>query len=293
MNGRSHNEIISGLIYELTGKEKSRKAVSSHIQVLKHFLREREPRTRIMKYLGSKQATGVVNSTPGPSIFTNNTAWKLGLPHCPTTFAQNVLSLSLVNHFYRTDCLFHLASCTHFDFGSDRQALQHFCSTAPADLLASMRHVRITLVEGYMPVLPEWPDLRTLAIDLWPRNPVRPQKEDREWGTQTEEDRAWGTQTEEDRAWGTQTEALLGHLGSIVAAMARITLEMRWAADCERFEREYVGKGRWRQVGADDENGASDLKGGFRRRHYEMERTAAKVAETEKELASALDGLVA
>lgn len=229
-----------------------------------------------MKYLGLEQATGVVNSTPGPSIFTNNTAWKLEefrLPHCPTTFAQNVLPLSLVNHFYRTECLFHLASCTHFDFGSDRQALQHFCSTAPADLLASMRHVRITLVEGYMPVLPEWPDLRTLAIDLWPRNPVRPQKE--------------------DRAWGTQIEALLGHLGSVVAAMARITLEMRWAEDCERFEREYVGKGRWRQVGADDENGASDLKGEFRRRRYEMERTAAKVAETEKEPASAWGGLVA
>lgn len=136
-----------------------------------------------------------------------------------------------------------------------------------------MRHVRITLVEGYMPVMPEWPDLRTLAIDLWPRNPVRPYPK-------------------EDRAWGTQTEALLGHLGSVVAAMARITLEMRWAADCERFEREYVGKGRWRQVGTDDENGASDLKGGFRRRRYEMERTAAKVAETEKELASALGGLV-
>ena len=229
-----------------------------------------------MKYLGSKQATGVVNSTPGPSIFTNNTAWKLEefrLPHCPTTFAQIVLSLSLVNHFYRTDCLFHLASYTRFDFGSDRQALQHFCNTAPADLLASMRHVRIRLVEGYMPVLPEWPDLRTLAIDLWPRNPVRPHPK-------------------EDRAWGTQTEALLGHLGSVVAAMARITLEMRWAADCERFEREYVGKGRWRQVGTDDENGASDHKGGFRRRHYEMERTAVDGTETEKELASALGRLV-
>ena len=227
-----------------------------------------------MKYLGSKQATGVVNSTPGPSIFTNNTAWKLEdfrLPHCPTTFAQNVLSLSLVNHFYRTECLFYLASYIRFDFGFDRQAFQHFCSTAPADLLASMRHVRITLVEGYMPVLPEWPDLRTLAIDLWPRNPVR-------------------LHPREDRAWGMQTEALLGHLGSVVAAMARITLEMRWAADCERFEREYVGKGRWRQVGTDDENGAPDHKGGFRRKRYELERTAVDVSETEKELASALDG---
>ena len=197
MNGRSRNEIISGLIYELTGQEKHRKAVSSHTQVLKRFLCE-EGRTRIMEYLGSNQATGVINSTPGPSIFTNNTAWKskkFRLPHCPTTFAQVVLSFSLVNHFYRTDCLFHLASYTRFDFGSDRQALQHFCSTAPADLLASMRHVRITLVEGYMPVLPEWPDLRTLAIDLWPRNPVRPHpKKDSAWGTHTEEDRAWGTQ---------------------------------------------------------------------------------------------------
>ena len=245
--------------------------MSAHIHVLEGFLRERERKTRIMRYLGSEQATEVKS----PSIFTD-TAWKLEdsrLPHCATTFAQNVLSLSLVSRFYRTDCLYYLASYIHFDFGFDRQAFQHFCSTTPADLLASMYHVRITLVEGYMPVLPEWSDLRTLAIDLWPRNPVRPHPK-------------------KDRAWGMQTEALLGHLGSVVAATARITLEMRWAADCERFEREYVRNGRWRRVGIDPEDGVPDHKGSFHRRRYEIGKTAVEVTEKEKDLASAFGGHV-
>lgn len=88
------------------------------------------------------------------------------------------------------------------------------------------------------PQLPDWANLRTLAIDLWPRNPTRPDRK--------------------VRAWGAQTEMLLAALGTVVAVRARIKLEMRWDADCERFEREYVERGRWRRVVEADDKGAPD-----------------------------------
>lgn len=117
-----------------------------------------------------------------------------------------------------------------------------------------MRHVRITLVEGYMPpFLPRWPNLATLALDLCPRYPARSNVKDRQWGVQTEE--------------------LLARLGVTVAARARITVEMRGADDCERFEQEYVGRRRRRRVAADVavvENDALDQEEReFCRRSYE------------------------
>ena len=131
------------------------------------------------------------------------------------------------------------------------------------------------MVEGYMPPLPDWPNLRTLTIELWPRNPTRPEVRDREWGRQTEE--------------------LLARLGVTLAVRARITLEMRWAADCERFEREYVKRGRWRRIVIDDGEAVVGREEGFRRTVYELcgnWKTVVERTETENELASAFRGLV-
>ncbi len=67
-----------------------------------------------------------------------------------------------------------------------------------------------------------------------------------------------------------KTETVLAALGVTVAERARIRLEMRWAADCERFEREYVEKGRWRRISEGDEYGALGQEGSFCRRYYEL-----------------------
>ena len=193
-------------------------------------------------------------SLEDPTIFTRppdsplNTVSKsrdILYPHCDTFFGQNFLSLSLVNRFYWAECLDHLAS----NMKPDSQVRQHFRSTDPAEILSSMRHVGVTLVDGYMPRLPEAPGLSALTIDLWPRNPTRPNVR--------------------DRAWGTQTEALLAGLGVTSAVWAKITIEMRWVADCERFEREYVAAGCWRRVSGDGEDVAMVPEGGFCRRRYE------------------------
>ena len=131
------------------------------------------------------------------------------------------------------------------------------------------------MVEGYMPPLPDWPALRTLKIDLWPRNPARPEVRDLEWGRQTEE--------------------LLASLGITLASRARITLEMRWAADCERFERAYVEHGRWTRIRADVEDCPPGRDEGFCRRRYEMHGNGdASVEEKEmqKSCSAAIGRLV-
>lgn len=162
-----------------------------------------------------------------------------------------------------------------FDFGLDSQALQNFCSTAPAELFADLRHLQVTLVEGYMPDLPALPNLRTLAIDLWPRDPTRPDRK--------------------DRAWGQQTERLLATLGVVSAVRARIRLEMRWAADCERFERGYVREERWRRIVEDAQDGTSGQEGLLCRRRYELcgnGKTVERVTGEEKEVELADDAFI-
>lgn len=70
---------------------------------------------------------------------------------------------------------------------------------------------------------------------------------------------------------------------------------MRWGVDCERFEREYVEKGRWRRVVDNDENGASGRARSLCRRHYELCGDRKTVLETTgkgKEAESAENGLV-
>ena len=62
---------------------------------------------------------------------------------------------------------------------------------------------------------------------------------------------------------------------------------MRWAADCERFEREYLEKGRWRRVIEGKEHGAPDQEGSFGRRYYDLcgnGKTVVEVTRKEKEI---------
>ncbi len=269
-NLSSSNRIISTLIYELTGQVRRLKVVSSHFQILKWYSNRRE--TETAQHVDMKQSSALVTPKPAVAIEKSVVSTEsseilsylstivsdpdgLWIQCNETSSAKDLLSLSSVNRLYRTECLHPLTSNLHFDFGSDGRALQRFCSTAPAEALAGIYHLQVTLVEGYMTGFPDLPNLRTLDIDLWPRNPVH-------WS---------GPGVEfSDRAWGTQTETVLAALGVTVAVRARIRLEMRWAADCERFEREYVEKGRWRRISEGDEYGAPGQEGSFCRRYYEL-----------------------
>lgn len=129
------------------------------------------------------------------------------------------------------------------------------------------------------PHLPAFPNLRTLAIDLWPRDPARPDRK--------------------DRAWGPQTERVLGELGTVVAVGARVGVEMKWVGHWERFEREFVRRGRWRRVVEGvGKGGEEGREGGFCRRRYELcggdGKGGGEVRGEEKEVAFADDdhGLV-
>ena len=229
---------MSEIICELTGEKRSRKQISSHLQVLKG-LRQRD-------FPNSPSRTA---STSGENLS----------PHEDATFSQNISSLSLVSRFYESECLDHLAS--HIQCNGSM--LRYFSSTDPAQVLASMCYKRITLVEGHMfPSIKMLEHFGTLVIDLWPRDPTRPDVT--------------------DRAWGPQAEILLAGLGVTIAAGATITLEMRWVADCERFEREYVERRKWRRVSG---GGPCDHESGFCCARYELcgRNRCVEVAEGEKE----------
>ena len=246
--------------------------MSTHIQVLKGFLDRRA--LEIAQRVDTRQTSESVKPRPGisfkkPTVLIENSEKLLYLStiarnpkhglsvHCNTDSAKNLLSLGSVSRLYRAECLHHLASNLPVDFNVDSPALVRFFSSAPAELLAPIHHVRITLVEGYMPPqLPHWANLRTLTIDLWPRNPTCPDRDVRASG---------GV-----RAWGPQTEMFLAALGTTVVVRTRVELEMRWKVDCERFEREYVERGRWRRVIEADNEGAPDQMGRLCRRRYEL-----------------------
>ena len=293
VNGYSRNELVSRLIYELTGQMKSRKAVSSHTQVLKGYLHEYQEQLYGVPEAGSPALDGkptIFTQIPNPPSNLAGILKGMFGPGRNTTITQNNLSLSLVNHGFRTDCIQYLASDTRFDFGLDRHAFQRFCNTVPADLIVSMRHARITMVEGHMPPLPDWPSLCTLQIELWPRDPTRPELRAGELGQHGK----WDAQLRAGE-WGAQTEELLASLGITLASRARITLEMRWAADCERFERTYVEHGRWTRVGADVEDCPPGRDERFCHRCYEMHGnggTSVEEKEMQKSFSAAVGRLV-
>lgn len=141
-----------------------------------------------------------------------------------------LLSPTLINRKHRTRSLAVLASNLVYDMGDNINAI--FAFDLPSTGF-SIKRLRLTFVEGYMQVpfireltrgsLTLLPNLRELAIELWPRDPTR--------------------EIKEDRSWSDQTVGLLEALGEV---KARVVIAFRWKLDCERFENEYVGIKGWK-----------------------------------------------
>ena len=174
-----------------------------------------------------------------------------------------------VSRFYQIDVLPSLARSIVYDFGHDPRVMHDFSKLLNPGSQHYLKHVRIDMVEGSMrhndtrPFSSErslsthinttLPNLRTLSIDLWPRDPSRLDKD--------------------NRAWGEQSEVLLQDLSYV---KAKVRLGLRWVEDCERFEREYVTNGAWQrvlEVELDDQS-----YGGSCCRFYELQGGGEKVA---------------
>lgn len=148
------NEIISELIYELTGHERSRQAVAAHFQVLTRAVQRRGIVNT--QCSDTKKITKVVKPRPAVSIEKSPVTEDSGIfchlstiasnpnglsVHCNTSFAHDFLPLSSENHFYRNECFHYLTSTACSDFDHDGHALHRFCSTAPAEALAAIHHL--------------------------------------------------------------------------------------------------------------------------------------------------------
>lgn len=181
-------------------------------------------------------------------------------------------SLYSVSRFYRIDALPNLASRLTWDFGNDIATLQNFNQRLSPGSQCYLRHVNITRAEGFMfpkesqPLNTErsfcdhintaLPNLRILDVDLWPRDPTR-------------------TDTG-SRAWDEQSDVLIKCLHYV---KAKVKLRLRWAADCERFERKHVRKGGWKCVWKDGPHNQSKEIVGFSPRCYELYGSGDKEEE--------------
>lgn len=161
--------------------------------------------------------------------------------HLATPVPAFHFSLTSVSRFYRIDALPSLASNISYDFGNELRTLHNFSTLFSPASQYYLKHIKINMVEGFMvynetlPLISERSlstyvntsvaNLRILDLDLWPRDPTR-------------------TDTE-SRAWGGQSEVLLQSLHNV---NAKVRLDLRWAEDCERFEREYVRNGGWKRI---------------------------------------------
>ncbi|KAF6232251.1 hypothetical protein HO173_009634 [Letharia columbiana] len=187
------------------------------------------------------------------------------LPEC-------YFSLLSISRFYRIDALANMASSIVYDFGNELTMLRDFSKLLSPGSHRYIRHVKINMVEAFMlhnetlPFISEpalsknleatLPSLRTLTIDLWPRDPARTDKE--------------------SRAWGEQSEVLIQSLHNV---KAKVRLQLRWAADCERFEREYVRNGEWKRVWRDMPGDQSNSNDGICHSCYELHGSSYKEVE--------------
>ena len=163
------------------------------------------------------------------------------------------LSLTLVNRFHRTHTLAILTSTLIYDFGDEIRSIYTLQRPFTSGFI---KRIRLTFIEEYMRSsfldilasgkISALPNLRTLFIELWPRNPAR---EDRH-----------------DRAWGDQTLCLLEALRGVNAT---VVLELRWKIDCERFEEQYVGEQGW-QIRSEREGEKWEAQEGMCWRSYEL-----------------------
>lgn len=192
-----------------------------------------------------------------------------------TPLPASFFSLYSASRFYRLDAPPYLASNLIWDFGSDIEMLHKFTQHFSPETQCYIRHVKITMVEHFM--LPNetqplnskrsicdyinttFPNLRILEIDLWPRDPTRADRGSREWGEQSDD--------------------LIKSLHNLEA---RARLRLRWAADCERFEREYVREGGWKCIWKDGPDNQSKRNAGMSYRCYELRGSGDKEVELRK-----------
>ena len=186
-----------------------------------------------------------------------------------TPVPASYFSLYSASRFYRLDALPILASNLIWDFGCDIELLHKFIQHFSPETQRYIRHVKITMVEDF--ILPNeaqplnskrsfcdhinttFPNLRILEIDLWPRNPTRIDTGDREWGE--------------------QSDSLIKCLHY---SKARVRLRLRWAADCERFEREYVREGGWKCIWKDSPDDQAMRNAGMSHACYELRGSGDK-----------------
>jgi hypothetical protein len=174
---------------------------------------------------------GNINIFRDLSSFATDSKCEFGL-YLNESLPTNHLSLASVDHFYRSDSLPVLASSIVYDFGDDVKTLHTFYQALKPASRTSMRNVRLIFAEGHMSdamaVITSLSSLRTLHIDLWPRNPMRADAGDRSWGKDTKE--------------------MLKFVSTIDI---RVVIELRWFEDCEYFEREYTDRSWQRLHGSD------------------------------------------
>ena len=152
----------------------------------------------------------------------------------PPGFFESQFSncLTSVSRFYRIDALPNLASSITYEFENDLGLLHSFSKLLSPGSQRHLKRVKINMVEGAMSepkdlgdyLKATLPNLRFLNIDLWPRDPTRLDTVNRNWGE--------------------QSKILVESLHTV---RAKVRLELRLAADCEWFEREYVANGAWRR----------------------------------------------
>ncbi|KAL9073474.1 MAG: hypothetical protein Q9161_002895 [Pseudevernia consocians] len=283
----SGNEVYLSSLTSLRGQVKTRQEVASHVQVLKGWAQGWVHRrgTETAQYVNMKQSSKVGKPRPAvsvddlvvliasseilrhfPAITYNPDSLSV---HSDTSSAQDFLSLSSANRLYRTECLHYQTLRIRGDFGFDGHALQRFCSMAPAEALAAIYHLLSLLLKA---IRTGFLTSRIFAFLILICGLV----------TQ----RTGGTRILfSDSSWGTQTETVLAALEVTLAVRAGIRLEMRWVANCERFGREYVQKGRWRRVIEGKGHGAPDQEGSFGRKYYDLcdnGKTAVKVTGKEE-----------
>lgn len=179
-------------------------------------------------------------------------------------FYFSLFPLISVSRFYRVDALPNLASSIVYDFGNEVRMLETFSKVISPGSQCYLKHVKINMTEGFMrhnetlPFISEQnlskhlyvtlPNIRTLTIDLWPRDPTRLDTDNRNWGEQSK----------------TLVESLHSVRGS------KVRLELRWAAYYEMFEREYVTNGAWERVLEDGPEDQSHHNGNICSRSYEL-----------------------
>lgn len=324
-DGSSLNEIIGGIIYELTGQSRDERDVSIYLGEHRGWKRGLRPKrsdpynltineklletaatarhvSRLTEKLGSlptkedslidQQIAAVqaavfklrddydlervdLSSTVGLDGPSHKLNGDVHIFHDLSSFARapecqfglylrkalhpHHLSLASVNHLYRIDSLPVLASSIIYDFSDDVKTFGTFHGALNLASCMSIRNVRLAFVEGHMSdsivALSSLSNLRTLYIDLWPRDPMHIDAKAKSQYKETSR-LLWprdSTKADtEENYWGKETGQLLQ---TISMMNIRVVVELRWIGDCEHFERDYIGRKGWtRLVGKHDEN---------------------------------------